>query len=465
MSGDPGDLFEVSRRGYDRTEVDAFVADMERETTRQADLIAALEARVNQLNSELTQVGDTNDGNEAVQAQLLAARDETVKAKARILELESQVMEQRKDEEAIRLTLASATKTKEEMLEAAQTRLASATADAEVAAARIVDAAKSEAARIVDTAEQAAAERRDAAVAEAAELRSDIERLGTERDHHLIRLKAQSDEMVAERDREMASRAATFEADHVATLSKLAELRHLYEEMAEHMKAIASTAADDLTAGAGRLAAVVPATPRAQVTAAAAPAAVADTPVTASTVATSSAAASTVATSSAAASTVAPPPAPSSFVKANTRPPAPTPRVAPVEQEPAPVAHPAGNGTAAAAAAAIAAPAEVSSTAVGPDPFATVDRPERVTADAETTESAAAVEPAEPRVEAAEPEAEAAEPETPRDEFWDPPASTTERGSFYSRRSGKLPRLGAEASRNAMSAALSMRHSVHNNDD
>ncbi|HEX9644586.1 MAG TPA: hypothetical protein VGC11_11410 [Acidimicrobiia bacterium] len=455
MSGDPGDLFEVSRRGYDRTEVDAFVADMERETTRQADLIAALEARVNQLNSELTQVGDTNDGNEAVQAQLLAARDETVKAKARILELESQVMEQRKDEEAIRLTLASATKTKEEMLEAAQTRLASATADAEVAAARIVDAAKSEAARIVDTAEQAAAERRDAAVAEAAELRSDIERLGTERDHHLIRLKAQSDEMVAERDREMASRAATFEADHVATLSKLAELRHLYEEMAEHMKAIASTAADDLTAGAGRLAAVVPATPRAQVTAAAAPAAVADTPVTAS----------TVATSSAAASTVAPPPAPSSFVKANTRPPAPTPRVAPVEQEPAPVAHPAGNGTAAAAAAAIAAPAEVSSTAVGPDPFATVDRPERVTADAETTESAAAVEPAEPRVEAAEPEAEAAEPETPRDEFWDPPASTTERGSFYSRRSGKLPRLGAEASRSAMTAALSMRHSVHNNDD
>ena len=455
MSGDPGDLFEVSRRGYDRTEVDAFVADMERETTRQADLIAALEARVNQLNSELTQVGDTNDGNEAVQAQLLAARDETVKAKARILELESQVMEQRKDEEAIRLTLASATKTKEEMLEAAQTRLASATADAEVAAARIVDAAKSEAARIVDTAEQAAAERRDAAVAEAAELRSDIERLGTERDHHLIRLKAQSDEMVAERDREMASRAATFEADHVATLSKLAELRHLYEEMAEHMKAIASTAADDLTAGAGRLAAVVPATPRAQVTAAAAPAAVADTPVTAS----------TVATSSAAASSVAPPPAPSSFVKANTRPPAPTPRVAPVEQEPAPVAHPAGNGTAAAAAAAIAAPAEVGSTAVGPDPFATVDRPERATADAETTESAAAVEPAEPRVEAAEPEAEAAEPETPRDEFWDPPASTTERGSFYSRRSGKLPRLGAEASRNAMSAALSMRHSVHNNDD
>jgi cell division septum initiation protein DivIVA len=455
MSGDPGDLFEVSRRGYDRTEVDAFVADMERETTRQADLIAALEARVNQLNSELTQVGDTNDGNEAVQAQLLAARDETVKAKARILELESQVMEQRKDEEAIRLTLASATKTKEEMLEAAQTRLASATADAEVAAARIVDAAKSEAARIVDTAEQAAAERRDAAVAEAAELRSDIERLGTERDHHLIRLKAQSDEMVAERDREMASRAATFEADHVATLSKLAELRHLYEEMAEHMKAIASTAADDLTAGAGRLAAVVPATPRAQVTAAAAPAAVADTPVTAS----------TVATSSAAASSVAPPPAPSSFVKANTRPPAPTPRVAPVEQEPAPVAHPAGNGTAAAAAAAIAAPAEVGSTAVGPDPFATVDQPERATADAETTESAAAVEPAEPRVEAAEPEAEAAEPETPRDEFWDPPASTTERGSFYSRRSGKLPRLGAEASRNAMSAALSMRHSVHNNDD
>jgi hypothetical protein len=72
---------------------------------------------------------------------------------------------------------------------------------------------------------------------------------------------------------------------------------------------------------------------------------------------------------------------------------------------------------------------------------------------------------AEPEAEVAEPEAEVAEPETPRDEFWDPPASTTERGSFYSRRSGKLPRLGAEASRNAMTAALSMRHSVHNNDD
>jgi hypothetical protein len=72
---------------------------------------------------------------------------------------------------------------------------------------------------------------------------------------------------------------------------------------------------------------------------------------------------------------------------------------------------------------------------------------------------------AEPEAEVAEPEAEVAEPETPRDEFWDPPVSTTERGSFYSRRSGKLPRLGAEASRNAMTAALSMRHSVHNNDD
>jgi cell division septum initiation protein DivIVA len=461
MSGDPGDLFEVSRRGYDRTEVDAFVADMERETTRQADLIAALEARVNQLSSELTQVGDTNDGNEAVQAQLLAARDETVKAKARILELESQVMEQRKDEEAIRLTLASATKTKDEMVEAAQTRLASATADAEVAAARIVDAAKAQAARIVDTAEQAAAERRDAAVAEAAEVRSDIERLSTERDHHLIRLKAQSDEMVAERDREMASRAAAFEADHAATSSKLVELHHLYAEMAQHMKTIASTAADDLTAGAGRLAAVVPAAPPAEVAAPAAPTAVAQT----------------VTASSAAASSVAPPPAPSSFVKPNTRPPTVTPQVAPVEQEPAPVAQSTGNGTAAAAAAAaatatIAAADEVRSTAAAPDPFATVARPQLATADAETTESATAVEPAEPRLvaaepeaEVAEPEAEVAEPETPRDEFWDPPASTTERGSFYSRRSGKLPRLGAEASRNAMTAALSMRHSVHNNDD
>jgi hypothetical protein len=45
------------------------------------------------------------------------------------------------------------------------------------------------------------------------------------------------------------------------------------------------------------------------------------------------------------------------------------------------------------------------------------------------------------------------------DEFWNPSSDPEEstRGSFYSRRSGRLPRLGADASRGAMSAALGMR--------
>jgi hypothetical protein len=44
------------------------------------------------------------------------------------------------------------------------------------------------------------------------------------------------------------------------------------------------------------------------------------------------------------------------------------------------------------------------------------------------------------------------------DEFWNPPDKEEGgRGSFYSRRSGRLPRLGADASRGAMSAALGMR--------
>ena len=480
MADDSGNFFTTSRKGYDRVEVDAFIARKAKEDAERTELIETLESRVRQMSAELTVAKDDADRVAGLRDELTtsssraeAAEAAAAEARGRVQTLEGEVERLREQEEAIRLTLMSATKTKDEMLEAAETQLAEAKTKAEATAEQIVQEARRRADELTESRQ-----------GEIDELNRELERLERERNQHLIKLKTQSDEVLAERDLELQEKTDAFHAGYSQQMEELALLRDVYQELSDRLQQVASGALADLAEGRDGLTELV----------------ALDTPPRSRAV------------------TMTPPAAAPTF----TTDPLPESTVA--EPAPADVHHP----------GAVDQPLNVEPAAVDPDTTwsGVTDSSWPVSDDAETatdfkTDAAAEhhepepehhepepehhepeaehhepeaehhepeAEHHEPEAEHHEPEAEHHEPEAehhePEAEHHEPEATLdqidvpddlgalddpeirindelggSDRASFYSRRSGKLPRLGADASRSALTAALSMRRTGQDDDD
>jgi len=86
-----GNFFKVSRKGYDIDAVDAFVAAKTREEAERSDLVAALEARVGQLNSQVDVLGEEADRVSDLESELAKLKNEHGEQQSTIRELEKKV--------------------------------------------------------------------------------------------------------------------------------------------------------------------------------------------------------------------------------------------------------------------------------------------------------------------------------------------------------------------------------------
>jgi cell division septum initiation protein DivIVA len=242
--------FPVVRRGYDIREVDQFVVGID----------TVWEARLNE-------------------------------AAARIKRLELELEEARRREEAVHLTLVTATKTKEELMQAAQRDLTDATGNAREQAEKILSEAKFEAFRLVTEAnkdaEQIIARARDEvgdierieipdadidalraeAKADADRIReaarADAERILAEAQADaeskvaaaqsealkmLTEIKDESERMVEERDRELVRMREQFEQDHSNAIARIQTLQIVAADLEHRLQNVASSALGEIQA-------------------------------------------------------------------------------------------------------------------------------------------------------------------------------------------------------------------------
>ena len=526
--GKDGNFFKVSRKGYDVAAVDAFVAAKAQEEAERSDLIAALEARVGQLNSQVEVLGEEAEKTTDLHQELESLRTTSEQQKATIAELEKQVAGVKDQEEALKLTLASATKTRDEIIAAAEEELANArnvaqgeaerilseanarasdingevdrlTADARAEADRLTAEAQAEAERVKADATAAAEALHTQSESEAArtlaeanaQAESTLSNAKAEAESTLAEAKTEADEIVqrsedgaAAQQADLAEQLSGLAAQHADALSKLERLRTTYRTLADQLETIVSGGVDALVEGAASISLEIEANPAPVVP---------SSPTTESPEVAPAVAEST----DEAVPTFEPaddvPPAP---VAAEPEPTDALPEPVDAMPEPAdalpePAEHPSLADALRAAAdqqttiddiedvEPETAPALESVTPVEEsDAVETVFEPSDHADDGDAEETieteAASAEVAdtefEPEADAAPDADSASEAEETNedgesdDEFWNPPTKDGgERGSFYSRRSGRLPRLGADASRGAMSAALGMR--LTNEDD
>lgn len=234
--------FPVVRRGYDMNEVDRFLVNFE----------TIWDAKLQE-------------------------------ATARISRLEAELEEAKRREEAVHLTLVTATRTKEELMEAAQRDLSDATDDARGQAEKILSEAKFEAFRLVTeankdaeqiieqaqseasrTADDAAAveaatadaeEIRTAAQAEADRIRAEasadaearVASAQSEALRMITEIKDESERMVAERELELERMRVEFESNHAETIERVARLQSLAGELERRLQSVASGALGELT--------------------------------------------------------------------------------------------------------------------------------------------------------------------------------------------------------------------------
>jgi DivIVA domain-containing protein len=234
--------FPVVRRGYDMTEVDRYLANYE----------TIWDAKLQE-------------------------------ATARIARLEAELEEAKRREEAVHLTLVTATKTKEELMEAAQRDLSDATGNAREKAEKILSEAKFEAFRLVTEAnkdaeqviEQARAEADraadqsaaiDAANADAEEIRAaaraEADQIRTQATtdaearvaaaqsealRMITEIKDESERMVAERERELERMRVEFESNHAETIERVQKLQSLAGDLEQRLQLVASGALGELT--------------------------------------------------------------------------------------------------------------------------------------------------------------------------------------------------------------------------
>ncbi|MDJ0960547.1 MAG: DivIVA domain-containing protein [Acidimicrobiia bacterium] len=204
-------------------------------------------------------------------------------ATARIARLEAELEEAKRREEAVHLTLVTATRTKEELMEAAQRDLSDATGNAREQAEKILSEAKFEAFRLVTEAnkdaeqiidqarsdadrahEQTAAlndanasadEIRAAAQAEAEQIRAEaaadaearVASAQSESLRMITEIKEESERMVAERERELERMRVEFEANHAETIERVQNLQSLAGDLEQRLQSVASGALGELT--------------------------------------------------------------------------------------------------------------------------------------------------------------------------------------------------------------------------
>jgi len=525
MADDPGNFFKTSRKGYDRAAVDAFVAVNAQEEAERSDLIASLEARVGQLNSQVEILGEEAERVADLRSEIEQLQASNAAQQQSIAELEQQVAGVHEQEEALKLTLSSAAKTRDEMLATAQTELDRARSEAREEADRIIAEAQAKADDIDAEIERLTADARaqsdraaDEATAEAGRITADAtaEAEGTTADARdaaaqfidiakteAAQLMADAQEARAAQEADLADRAARFAHDHADLTAQLDSLRSTYTTLAEQLNTILSAGVDALIAGAATITTAIDDSPRPE----AGPiAAVRELmPPHAQPMIEAEPEPPIAAVADVVTLTAAPEPVTEVDERDDTDPIETIDEFVATDVElhevdldeefdgaiaetEAPVVATAPSfADALKAAAAEQAARDLTEPDDGDDQLAdvlTIERvaaePEAVSIDAEEapefdadgdeeTEAAAvsevhdaeaaAADDADTELDSVDEEAQPAKTAEVDldDEFWNPTSREGERGSFYSRRSGRLPRLGADASRDAMSAALGMR--------
>jgi cell division septum initiation protein DivIVA len=185
--------FTIVRRGYDQGEVDAYLRSFSQEWE--------------------TRIEDTD---------------------ARVLELERALLEAEEREETLRMTLLTATQTKEQVLASAGIELGGLAA-AEGQAAKILNEAKFEAFKLVTDANEEADRVLSQAKTEAATTTAaatpgsaaerEIEAARNEALAMVTEVQAEMERLVAEREREMDRMRTQFEAEKAAALAEVEQLR------------------------------------------------------------------------------------------------------------------------------------------------------------------------------------------------------------------------------------------------
>ncbi len=194
--------FDLSRRGYDTAEVDAFLAELDEAVAAMAESLRQERLHAADLQRRLAFHGEASDDVESAYLAAAAAKQKMLdEAEARATEIiRAAEAEAERLLAAPRHELDQARKDAEKLLLEANARLESATADAEAArheAAETRRAAETERADIVAAAERDAATIIDEARREALDV---VNRSRADIDELLAAAKAEHDELVAHLD-------------------------------------------------------------------------------------------------------------------------------------------------------------------------------------------------------------------------------------------------------------------------
>jgi cell division septum initiation protein DivIVA len=212
------DRFAIVRRGYDMEQVDSYMAARDAEYQSRLDDATTLIAR-----------------------------------------LEGELVNLRRKEEAVTLTLVAATKTKDQMLESAQRQLDDATGAAKEQADKILADARYEAFRMVNDAKENA----DSAVAEAtAEAAATLGNARKESVAILNQIKEESENFRTAHEQDLANARARFEEENAELTQRITKLRTVAGDLEKRLQAMARGALDDLMGMKGMLTEALPAPPR-----------------------------------------------------------------------------------------------------------------------------------------------------------------------------------------------------------
>ncbi len=155
----PRPEFTISRKGYAREDVDAFVESNERELAEAREQIADHERTIEELTTETDRLEGISARSADATAQLHAALERATAA-------EEALEAAREREEAVRLMLTEASKTRQAMLTDAENQIQDSKHEAEIEASHVVEQAFTRARAIVDDARDKAEAIREAQAAE-----------------------------------------------------------------------------------------------------------------------------------------------------------------------------------------------------------------------------------------------------------------------------------------------------------
>lgn len=137
--------FSISRKGYDRTEVDEHLSSLESQLAEQISRVEELEATVRSLEESEAELRDAD-------VAIGELRREVTSYRQRISELEEELVAARDQEDAVRLMLAEAKKTRDRMIADGTELLADSSRQAQEEAARIIEQALDKAVTIKEAA-------------------------------------------------------------------------------------------------------------------------------------------------------------------------------------------------------------------------------------------------------------------------------------------------------------------------